>query len=140
MFCCLILLLNTLLTFLQDATLAHYSGYTEEEIEPVFQLMVDYLHRPVSHEAFFKKYASKKFLKGMYLWSLLVYSSLTLFSFHPHSPVGQEVPPPVRRQFRLARQGRPVIVPFTMSCFPVPVMSAPFMTIPRLSRRPEQAN
>lgn len=26
--------------------------------------MVDYLHRPVCHEAFFKKYASKKFLKG----------------------------------------------------------------------------
>jgi hypothetical protein len=33
-------------------------------MDPVFQLMVDYLHRPVSHEAFFKKYASKKFLKG----------------------------------------------------------------------------
>jgi G2/mitotic-specific cyclin 2 len=47
-----------------DATLAHYSGYTEEEIQPVFQLMVDYLHRPVAHEAFFKKYASKKFLKA----------------------------------------------------------------------------
>lgn len=26
--------------------------------------MVDYLRRPVAHEAFFKKYASKKFLKG----------------------------------------------------------------------------
>jgi len=26
--------------------------------------MVDYLARPVTHEAFFKKYASKKFLKG----------------------------------------------------------------------------
>jgi hypothetical protein len=26
--------------------------------------MIDYLHRPVCHEAFFKKYASKKFLKG----------------------------------------------------------------------------
>lgn len=26
--------------------------------------MVDYLHRPVAHDAFFKKYASKKFLKG----------------------------------------------------------------------------
>jgi hypothetical protein len=26
--------------------------------------MVDYLARPVIHEAFFKKYASKKFLKG----------------------------------------------------------------------------
>jgi hypothetical protein len=44
--------------------LAHYSGYDEEEIEPVFKLMVDYLARPVTHEAFFKKYASKKFLKG----------------------------------------------------------------------------
>lgn len=26
--------------------------------------MIDYLARPVVHEAFFKKYASKKFLKG----------------------------------------------------------------------------
>ncbi|KAL2828905.1 cyclin-like protein [Aspergillus cavernicola] len=47
-----------------DATLAHYAGYTEDEIDPVFRLMVDYLHRPVCHEAFFKKYASKKFLKA----------------------------------------------------------------------------
>ncbi|EHL02421.1 putative G2/mitotic-specific cyclin-B [Glarea lozoyensis 74030] len=50
-----------------DATLTHYSGYNEEEIEPVFRLMVDYLARPVSHEAFFKKYASKKFLKASIL-------------------------------------------------------------------------
>jgi G2/mitotic-specific cyclin 1/2 len=35
------------------------------EVEPVVHLMVDYLARPVCHEAFFKKYASKKFLKGM---------------------------------------------------------------------------
>jgi G2/mitotic-specific cyclin 1/2 len=28
-------------------------------------LMVDYMARPVIHEAFFKKYAGKKFLKGM---------------------------------------------------------------------------
>jgi G2/mitotic-specific cyclin 2 len=27
--------------------------------------MIDYLHGPVIHEAFFKKYASKKFMKGM---------------------------------------------------------------------------
>ena len=46
-----------------DATLAHFSGYTEEQIQPVFDLMLDYLHGPVAHEAFFKKYASKKFLK-----------------------------------------------------------------------------
>jgi G2/mitotic-specific cyclin 2 len=50
-----------------DAVLAHYSGYTEEEISPVFKLMVDYLARPVAHEAFFKKYASKKFLKGKHI-------------------------------------------------------------------------
>ncbi|KAJ5729996.1 uncharacterized protein N7483_004504 [Penicillium malachiteum] len=50
-----------------DATLAHYAGYTEEEIDPVFRLMIDYLHRPVSHEAFFKKYASKKFMKASIL-------------------------------------------------------------------------
>jgi G2/mitotic-specific cyclin 1/2 len=48
----------------QDATLSHYAGYNKEEIIPVFQLMIDYLHRPVTHEAFFKKYASKKFMKG----------------------------------------------------------------------------
>ncbi|KAK2755910.1 G2/mitotic-specific cyclin [Arachnomyces sp. PD_36] len=50
-----------------DATLAHYAGYTEEEILPVFDLMVDYLYRPVAHEAFFKKYASKKFMKASIL-------------------------------------------------------------------------
>ncbi|KUJ20392.1 A/B/D/E cyclin [Mollisia scopiformis] len=50
-----------------DVTLSHYAGYDEEEIEPVFRLMVDYLARPVTHEAFFKKYASKKFLKASIL-------------------------------------------------------------------------
>ncbi|KAI8949729.1 cyclin-like protein [Xylaria longipes] len=47
-----------------DPTIAYYAGYSEEEIEPVFELMVDYLARPVIHEAFYKKYASKKFLKA----------------------------------------------------------------------------
>ncbi|KAL8728700.1 MAG: hypothetical protein Q9181_005259 [Wetmoreana brouardii] len=50
-----------------DATIAHYAGYTEAEIQPVFKLMIDYLRRPVAHEAFFKKYASKKFLKASIL-------------------------------------------------------------------------
>ena len=31
----------------------------------MFKLMIDYLAKPVAHEAFFKKYASKKFLKGI---------------------------------------------------------------------------
>ena len=42
----------------------YYAGYSEEEIQPVVVLMVDYMARPVIHEAFFKKYAHKKFLKG----------------------------------------------------------------------------
>ncbi|KPM34403.1 G2/mitotic-specific cyclin-B [Neonectria ditissima] len=50
-----------------DATLTYYAGFTEEEVEPVVKLMVDYLARPVVHEAFFKKYASKKFLKASFL-------------------------------------------------------------------------
>ncbi|KAF1840849.1 A/B/D/E cyclin [Cucurbitaria berberidis CBS 394.84] len=50
-----------------DATLSHYAGYTEEQIQPVLQLMIDYLSGPVVHEAFFKKYASKKFLKASIL-------------------------------------------------------------------------
>jgi hypothetical protein len=82
-----------------DATLAHYAGYTEKEIDPVFRLMIDYLHRPVSHEAFFKKYASKKFLKGEFLVYFTPSALLTLpSSFHLDSPVGQEIPQHVHRQ------------------------------------------
>ncbi|KAK0310983.1 G2/mitotic-specific cyclin [Friedmanniomyces endolithicus] len=47
-----------------DATLSKYAGYTEHEIQPVFKLMVEYLHAPVAHDAFFRKYASKKFMKA----------------------------------------------------------------------------
>ncbi|KAJ4353290.1 G2/mitotic-specific cyclin [Didymosphaeria variabile] len=47
-----------------DATLSHYAGYTDDEIQPVLELMIDYLSGPVLHEAFFKKYASKKFMKA----------------------------------------------------------------------------
>lgn len=44
----------------------------------MFKLMVDYLARPVTHEAFFKKYASKKFLKGKATFrSSSPFSSLT---------------------------------------------------------------
>ncbi|KAK3056189.1 G2/mitotic-specific cyclin [Extremus antarcticus] len=47
-----------------DATLSKYAGYTEQQIQPVFKLMVEYLAGPVLHDAFFRKYASKKFLKA----------------------------------------------------------------------------
>lgn len=62
-----------------DSTLAKYAGYTESEIQPVFKLMVDYLSSPVMHEAFFRKYASKKFLKGKQIVLFVnACSSLTL--------------------------------------------------------------
>jgi hypothetical protein len=59
----------------QGEAISYYSGYTEDEIEPVFELMVDYLVRPVIHEALYKKYASKKFMKGEY--SMLLYDQVT---------------------------------------------------------------
>jgi G2/mitotic-specific cyclin 1/2 len=43
----------------------HYSGYTSTEIRPVVRLMIDYLARKeVLHDAFFKKYAAKKYMKA----------------------------------------------------------------------------
>lgn len=62
-----------------DETLAFYAGYTEAEIEPVLHLMVDYLARPVAHEAFFKKYASKKFLKASILTRQWAKKNATVF-------------------------------------------------------------
>jgi hypothetical protein len=49
-----------------SATLEHYAGYSFEELEPCFLLMLDYVTGPVKHDAFFKKYAHKKFLKGRF--------------------------------------------------------------------------
>jgi hypothetical protein len=75
-----------------DATLAHYSGYSEEEIQPVLSLMIDYLAAPVLHEAFFKKYASKKFLKGKSYPNIeTVIFMLTSRSIHCSPQVGQGI-------------------------------------------------
>lgn len=43
----------------------HYSGYSAAEVRPVVRLMIDYLaRREILHEAFFKKYAAKKYMKA----------------------------------------------------------------------------
>ena len=63
-----------------DATLSKYAGYTEQEIQPVFKLMVDYLHAPVQHDAFFRKYASKKFLKGKLMFLSPLYAVFPLLT------------------------------------------------------------
>ncbi|KAG4300945.1 hypothetical protein PCK1_002644 [Pneumocystis canis] len=47
-----------------NANLIHYSGYKESDLLPCSKIMLDYLsHSVIKHEAFFKKYASKKFMK-----------------------------------------------------------------------------
>ena len=47
-----------------DDNLIHFSGYTEKALMPCAKLMFDYLGKTVRHDAFFKKYASKKFIKA----------------------------------------------------------------------------
>lgn len=63
--------------------------------------MVDYLRRPVSHEAFFKKYASKKFLKGRSSHGVLFAAcAYCVHSVDHNTSMGKEVPLdiPWRRQ------------------------------------------
>ncbi|KAJ3081989.1 G2/mitotic-specific cyclin [Quaeritorhiza haematococci] len=47
-----------------NANLQHYCGYKEHELKPVVDLTLDYLSQPCKHEALYKKYASKKFMKA----------------------------------------------------------------------------
>jgi len=44
--------------------LAHYSAYSEEAILPTAAIMLNYILRPIRHESFYKKYASRKYLKA----------------------------------------------------------------------------
>lgn len=48
-----------------NGNLIHYSGgYDESQIYPIVAIIVDYLAGRVVHETFFKKYASKRYLKA----------------------------------------------------------------------------
>lgn len=44
--------------------LIHYSGYRPSELRQCVELMVQYLVAPVEHDEFFKKYATRKFMKA----------------------------------------------------------------------------
>ncbi|CDK24267.1 unnamed protein product [Kuraishia capsulata CBS 1993] len=47
-----------------SGNLIHYSGgYKESDIKEVCEMLIEYLVSPIIHEEFFKKYASKKFMK-----------------------------------------------------------------------------
>ncbi|KAK0552969.1 G2/mitotic-specific cyclin [Tilletia horrida] len=45
-------------------TFVHYSSYTVAELLSTAEFMLDYVCRPVEHEQFQKKYASKKFMRA----------------------------------------------------------------------------
>jgi G2/mitotic-specific cyclin 1/2 len=47
-----------------NATLVHYSSYSQAELLGTAELMLDYCLRPCVHTAFFKKYSSKKFMRA----------------------------------------------------------------------------
>ncbi|KPV72680.1 uncharacterized protein RHOBADRAFT_39282 [Rhodotorula graminis WP1] len=47
-----------------DANLVHYSGYSEDELKPTAQLMLDYVDHEIEHPNFIKKYGAKKFFKA----------------------------------------------------------------------------
>ena len=49
----------------------YYSSYPEEALIPTAELMLNYVIKPVTHESFFKKFSSKKFLKVCSFVSLL---------------------------------------------------------------------
>ncbi|KDQ60187.1 hypothetical protein JAAARDRAFT_56150 [Jaapia argillacea MUCL 33604] len=44
--------------------LAHYSSYPESALVPTANIMLNYVLRPMRHPTFYKKYASKKYMKA----------------------------------------------------------------------------
>lgn len=58
--------------------------------------MIDYLYGPVQHDAFFKKYASKKFLKGVSIFKH-GFAKLTRRSFNGRPRLGQATRPRISR-------------------------------------------
>lgn len=55
--------MELLTNYPQTPNLAHYSSYPESALVPTANLMLNFVLKPVRHEHFYKKYASKKFLK-----------------------------------------------------------------------------
>ncbi|CCC67720.1 hypothetical protein NCAS_0A11620 [Naumovozyma castellii] len=69
-----------------DGNLIHYSGgYTKEQLDPVCNMIMDYLVSPIVHDEFHRKYQSRRFMKASIIsvqWALKVrkngYNIMTL--------------------------------------------------------------
>ena len=79
---------------MKDANLVHYSGYSSSEVRPVVRLMMDYLaRREILHEAFFKKYAAKKYMKASIVvreWVRKQYAEVALAPLTPDTKVDDD--------------------------------------------------
>jgi G2/mitotic-specific cyclin 1/2 len=67
---------------LQNHNLRHYAGYEEREIIPIANRMLTYLAKPIEHEIFFRKYASKRYKKVFHadlLINLQISTSFVVF-------------------------------------------------------------
>ncbi|KAI0318765.1 cyclin-like protein [Amylostereum chailletii] len=50
------------------ANLVHYSSYPESTLISTANLMLNYILKPIRHPSFYKKYASKKYMKVRDIW------------------------------------------------------------------------
>jgi len=79
---------------MKNANLVHYSGYSSPEIRPVVRLMIDYLaRREILHEAFFRKYAAKKYMKASIVvreWIRKQYAELHIAPLTPETKVDDD--------------------------------------------------
>lgn len=65
-------------SWLQTPNLRHFSTYPEEALIPTANLMINYVLKPVTHESFDKKYASKRYMKVLLFILLALHHILTL--------------------------------------------------------------
>ncbi|KAL5521768.1 CLB2 [Sanghuangporus sanghuang] len=69
--------------------LRHFSSYPEEALLPTANLMLNYILKPIAHESFFKKYASKRFMKASVFvreWALERWQERTLVDLEADLP------------------------------------------------------
>ncbi|KAG6831065.1 hypothetical protein H0H92_012988 [Tricholoma furcatifolium] len=86
--------------------LAHFSSYPESALVPTANLMINYILKPIRHDAFHKKYAGKRYFKSsIYMrdWVLERWSENT------HVDLPKELPR-VKAEIRLRRQEEERIV------------------------------
>ncbi|PIL27699.1 hypothetical protein GSI_10852 [Ganoderma sinense ZZ0214-1] len=84
--------------------LAHYSSYRESDIIPTANLMLNYIIKPVRHQSFFKKYASKKYLKASVFvreWALQRWEEGSQVSLETELPALKEL---IREQRAMEEQ------------------------------------